>query len=66
MQKNDVTQRGMQLQKTGQKGAIVLPLKMEKGGHEPRNVGSLFEGGKDKENNSPIELLASKAAPPPP
>lgn len=33
-------QREMEQQKEGQKNALLVALKMEKGSHEPRNVGT--------------------------
>lgn len=41
--------------KTGERDATMLYLQMDKGGHEPRSAGSLFEAEKGKETDVPLE-----------
>lgn len=42
------------LQKNGQRDARLLALKMEKGGHKPRNVAA-SRSWRDKETDTPLE-----------
>lgn len=50
----------MGLWKTGQKDAMMLPLKMAKRVNEPRNVGSISEVGKGKSMIFPQSLQKRK------
>ena len=44
---------------------MLLALKMEEGGGEPRIAGSLLEAGKDKEMDSPLVSERNPALRPP-